>query len=88
MRYIKRNRPFESIENETLVLATDQKSIIKLNITAREIWLNCNEKGLEEIVEYMKQKFLLPDNYYDELKKDCSEMLTYLIENGLVKVGD
>ena len=41
MKYQKRNRPYENVKENVLVLTNDGKSIITLNNTAFAIWQNC-----------------------------------------------
>ena len=43
MKYQKRNRPYENVKENVLVLTNDGKSIITLNNTAFAIWQNCDE---------------------------------------------
>ena len=44
MKYQKRNRPYENVKENVLVLTNDGKSIITLNNTAFAIWQNCECK--------------------------------------------
>ena len=88
MTYRKRNRPYQMINNdsEALVLAGDKTSIITLNNTAFVIWQRCDGCGIEELVNRVMQVCnLSPEQYYTTVKNDCEDILSYLLENELIK---
>lgn len=88
MKYQKRNRPYENVKENVLVLTNDGKSIITLNNTAFAIWQNCEGGELEEVVQCVLHMYKLDvAEFYDTVKNDCIEILEYLGENGLIKEG-
>lgn len=88
MKYQKRNRPYEKVNENVLVLANDGKSIITLNNTAFVIWQSCAGKELEELVRCVLQIYKLDVvEFYDTVKNDCIEIIEYLEKNGLIKEG-
>lgn len=88
MKYQKRNRPYENVKENLLVLTNDGKSIITLNNTAFAIWQNCEGRELEEVVQCVLHMYKLDvAEFYDTVKNDCIEILEYLGENGLIKEG-
>lgn len=88
MIFRKRNRPFQKVNQSSmvLVLSGNEKEILTLNDTAFLIWENCNGKNLEEIASYIIDFYNLnKDEYFETVIADCDEIISYLLENGLIK---
>lgn len=88
MIFRKRNRPFQKVDENSmvLVLSGNEKEILTLNDTAFSIWENCDGKNLEEIASYIIELYNLnKDEYFETIIADCDEIISYLLENGLIK---
>ncbi len=71
--------------NILYVLDVDSGRVHEFNETARAIFQICMEPvSLEEIVKEYTQYFDIPES---EAEKDISEVLTVMIENGLLEDG-
>ena len=70
MKYQKRNRPYENVKENVLVLTNDGKSIITLNNTAFAIWQNCEGMSAcrlcDRILTFSEGK-VIEDGTFDEL---------------------
>ena len=86
---IKKDCLEDDMEKIKVILGKDEKSIFRLNETAKFIWDNCNGRTVSEISSLLfdacvNKEFL----DIDVINKDCKEIISMFLDNGLIEVKE
>lgn len=86
---IKKDCLEDDMDKIKVILGKDEKSIFRLNETAKFIWDNCNGRKISEISS------LLFDACVDKesldigvISEDCKEIISMFLDNGLIEVKE
>lgn len=86
---IKKDCLEDDMEKIKVILGKDEKSIFKLNETAKFIWDNCNGKKISEISSLLFDACVNKESLdIDVISKDCEEIISMFLNNGLIEVKE
>lgn len=84
---IKKDCLENDIEKVKVILGKDERSIFRLNETAKYIWDNCNGKKISEISRLLFDACVNKESLDIEvISEDCKEIISMFLDNGLIEV--
>lgn len=79
----------DDMEKIKVILGKDEKSIFRLNETAKFIWDNCNGRKISEISSLLFDACVNKESLdIDVISKDCEEIISMFLNNGLIEVKE
>lgn len=86
---MKKNCLEDDIEKVKVILGKDEKSIFRLNETAKFIWDNCNGRRISEISTLLFDACVNKESLdIDVISEDCREIISMLLDNDLIEIKE